>query len=53
MICVEHRYMGTDKASNMAVVSVKMVSGWIPEKESLGMVGNTRCYIFIASPDPS
>ncbi|ELT94944.1 hypothetical protein CAPTEDRAFT_228650 [Capitella teleta] len=29
------RYLGDDQASNMAVVSVKMVSGWIPDKASI------------------
>ena len=29
------RYVGEGSASNMAVVHVKMVSGWIPEKDSL------------------
>jgi hypothetical protein len=29
------RYNGADDASNMAVIAVKMVSGWIPDKDSI------------------
>jgi len=32
------RYNGEDAASNMAVVAVNMVSGWIPDKESVNKV---------------
>ena len=31
-------YLGEDAVSNMAVLEVKMVSGWLPEKQSLKMV---------------
>ena len=32
------RYGGVDSASNMAVVAVAMVSGWIPDKSSIEKV---------------
>jgi len=33
-----HRYDGVDAASSMAVVSIAMISGWIPEKSSIQKV---------------
>ena len=40
LLCVFCRYLGSDGASNMAVVAVKMVSGWIPIKNSVKEVSS-------------
>jgi len=37
------RYDGVDSVSNMAVIAVAMVSGWIPDKSSIQKV----CLIFL------
>jgi hypothetical protein len=34
------RYNGSDEVSNMAVIAIKMVSGWIPEKSSVEKLKN-------------
>nr|AVP12670.1 complement C3-like [Pseudopotamilla reniformis] len=34
------KYEGTDGASNMALITVKMVSGWIPNKDSVKRLRN-------------
>ena len=42
------RYNGNDAASNMAVVAVNMVSGWLPDKDSIHSV---RLCLFPQSPE--
>jgi len=37
-------YNGNDVSSNMAVVAVNMVSGWLPDKDSVHRVIN-NCYV--------
>jgi hypothetical protein len=39
-----YRYKGSDIASNMAIISVRMVSGWMPDKKSLAELQSNILY---------
>ena len=43
-------YKGEDDASNMAVFEVKMVSGWLPEKQSLKRVSRVSTLTLVQKP---